>query len=369
MNKPILTYNDGAAAISQIARYNPMLHFLGAAPRDFIKHLLTCPLSLAYWVAKHCPQVVDQPVIRIVIPGASINDGADHGLAYGLIPALMASKAVIELDLVGEELADNKTALFAGLQAARLPVRVRRHAGTISSWLQTLPKTERWDVCFLSAPGMELHGEQWLAENELPALLLRTAFTFGTAYTQYDRLIDHAAMITAGYPRPLAIEDSPFRTVADRVSGMMRFPSIYRASPKMDTGPFVSPFASTTKALMYPQADEMRFGLTQTVPGFPETFRSLLGDLVVDIENGAVFAVLDYNLHYGDVDMDQSDLRFPGDASNDIDLLLWSKRVLSRIEFTEEGAELWESLRIGHMQAKENYDNIMLRERVLPPLA
>lgn len=357
MNIPALTYKSVSDLIKQVARYQPALKTLSDAPPQ-LASVFTPVAVLSWLIAKYAPQMREKPTLRVLIAGAELGDTAIEGMGYGMLPGMIASKATLQVDLVGDELSDDSTPfemLGTRMPAMKTPfgpmlrgaypgLRPRYTVGKVSQLMAEHPE-HRWDVAIVASPGMEMHAASWMAPGEFEAVVERSDVVFLCAYTAYDRLFDHLALQAFGFGDAEMIPDCPYSMKVDAVSAMYGFPSRIgkRTSPAREGAlNQVDRYGQATMQIpKYNGMDELLRPIGSRLPKVQREVFALLGDLVVEPDANAVLLLVDGDLlDFAVYDAAAPEAQLPPADGPHLLLLEWAVTVCAAMEINESGREI-----------------------------
>jgi hypothetical protein len=176
---------DALSALDEWSFLRPTLTKSPAA----IRALMHAPVTLATWIATFKPELKARPVLRVLVPGAFLQDGMHDGIWYHAIPALLgAPQMCIEVTLTRNERYPATKEPSEAHKLAREGAKTLRAARILEGTLiDALAEDTAYDLVVLFQPGFENAGPpqyrySWFQDKELGALLHREIPVAVTAY-------------------------------------------------------------------------------------------------------------------------------------------------------------------------------------------
>lgn len=161
---PILASDWGALLASQSVR--DAVPALAAAPRPVAQGVLAAPAAVARWIAERAPHLRRAATLRLLVVGAEKLDAVDAGRWYQSIAWLLETPRIVEVDLVGRELA---AGFVSPLERVAPGPAARCHADSLAGFLATA-RPLAFDLAIMFHPGFPKH-QGWLRDESLARLL------------------------------------------------------------------------------------------------------------------------------------------------------------------------------------------------------
>lgn len=210
---PILKHSSWRHLLQAFVSDHPGMR---PVPASVLRTTLTPAASMAWWLAREVPELLEHDSICILAPGAGNAESIDHGRWLGFIPWLLGRPRLqVETILVGNELIgdrDGNVASSTRLSPARLAeelttpysprVRDRQESvifnGTLGQWRKSTGAEATFDACILFSPGFTSHLHEWLLEDELLPVLRSGAPIGVFGYSLLDCLEDQQVLRLVG---------------------------------------------------------------------------------------------------------------------------------------------------------------------------
>lgn len=208
---PVMRNREWRFLLRELTAAHPQVR---SVPNQVLRILLTPVASVAWWLAKFAPEVVEQAnkrgSLQVLLPGASM-EALDEGRWFGFLPWMLGLSGVeARVYLVGDELVGGEAgaqssagASWSDLQrtgrtqAAQAVTKMRPAEifhGLLGQWREDVGRDIRVDACMLFAPGLVSHQETWMTERDLvPLLRTRTPLGF-FGYSLMDCLEDQEVL-------------------------------------------------------------------------------------------------------------------------------------------------------------------------------
>jgi hypothetical protein len=203
-----------------------------SVPNRLLRMVLTPVASVAWWIAKFAPEVLEQATqrgsLQVLLPGVSI-EGLDEGRWFAFLPWMLGLSGVdARVYLVGDELIAGEVGASSSAETSRsalqLPGRtpaadaVKNQPpaeifnGLLGEWREAVGRDVRIDACVLFSPGLVSHHETWMTEEDLlPILRARTPLGF-FGYSLMDCLEDQEILALWGiHFEPATEAPNPWR--------------------------------------------------------------------------------------------------------------------------------------------------------------
>ena len=204
LESPVVRHRDWRFLLHDFRGAYPKMRPL---PRRLLQLGLSPAASIAWWVARARPELLEQDSLRVLVPGAGSIETTDNGRWFAFLPWLLGRPTLqTEVVLVGDDLADTKARrkladsdkppnTLSGDKSptnsyvAHLPKCVMFN-GTLGQWRATAGQAAPADVCILFSPGFVSHYKTWLTESDLLPLLREGRELGVFFYSRLDGLED-----------------------------------------------------------------------------------------------------------------------------------------------------------------------------------
>lgn len=195
-----------------------------------LQKALVIPVAVARWIAQFQPDLMDRPNLHLVIAGAE--QGADSiagGRWYQLIPALLGRPELkVKVSRVGPNALGSTSA--AGAQPTvqnEMPWKgmpefwapAPAYPVTIGQFAKE-GRLEGVDLVVLPHPGLEFNRDQWLAHDELAAVLVAGIPVALLSYAADEFEMERWAAVAYGYAVAPQAEENPFSVAPDEAVGL-----------------------------------------------------------------------------------------------------------------------------------------------------
>lgn len=235
---PVLKHRDWRFLLRDITKAHPALL---PVTSNLLRLGLAPAASMAWWLVKKHPELLDRPSLCLLVPGATDVESLDGGRWFSFLPwlvgrpALQVSVVLVGNEVVGKEhdFASSALSQLDGLNASpaknfisRLPESIVFN-GTLGQWRKGPGRDVAVDACVLFSPGLSAHYRTWLTEEGLLPLM-RHGIPLGVfGYSKLDALEDQELFRLAGCQfSPSPLEQNPWHLqheMRDFIGGFAQF--------------------------------------------------------------------------------------------------------------------------------------------------
>jgi hypothetical protein len=205
---PVLKHREWRFLLREFVNAYPVMRPLAG---QLLQHCLTPAASVAWWLARTQPELLERDVLHVLLLGAGPVECMDDGRWFSFMPWLMGRPQMkTRVVLVGDELNampdGGEAARAFGMQGRTSPaknqVASREKSAlfnqTLAQWRAGEGRGAPVDACVLFHPGFVFHYRTWFTEDDLLPLLRQGVPTGTFCYSKMDGLEDEEALRLLG---------------------------------------------------------------------------------------------------------------------------------------------------------------------------